>query len=392
MTKKNYDILTVTCAFLLVILLSFIPKSNVEKTIVSDNKFSKNMKIISKEVGKNYVEVNKVELSNDIINIVYKNLETEDYKSYFIDKENGQIVTYKTLLKAGAEDLFKEVEIKLLNEKYPKFIVEGILSENTKRVIFIQNNSLVIKYSDVVTNPMCTDKLSLIINYHEIDNLLSYFHDLDEEYQNESGYDYDPTKKYIAFTFDDGPNKNNTNDIVNYLNDNKMRATFFMVGYLMESYPDIVKNVYDNNMEIGSHSWAHKNLTKQKINTISSEMNKTDSIYKSITGDTIKLMRPPYGSINNKVKDTFDYVYVKWNLDTNDWKYKDENHLYDYVLNNVSDGDIVLMHDLQSSTKRGMEKLLPELYVRGFRVVTLSELASIKNKSLETHTIYYKMK
>ena len=392
MNKKNYDIITILCAFLIVILLSFIPKSNVEKTIVSENKFSKNMKYITNKVGNNYTLVNRIELSNDIVNILYKNNETDDYKSYFIDKESGEIVTYKTLLKAGAEDLFRETELKLLNEKYPKFIVEGITSPDTKREVFIKNNSLVIQYSNVITNPKCNDKLSLIINYHEINNLLNYFHDLDEEYTNESGYDYDPTKKYIAFTFDDGPNKNNTNDIVNYLNDNKMRATFFMVGYLMKEYPDIVKNVYDNKMEIGSHSWAHKNLTKQKIDIISSEMNETDSVYKNITGDNIKLMRPPYGAINNKVKENFNYAFIKWNIDTNDWKYKDENHLYDYVINNVSDGDIVLMHDLQSSTKNGMEKLLPELYVRGFRVVSVSELANIKNKSLENHKVYFSLK
>ena len=160
----------------------------------------------------------------------------------------------------------------------------------------------------------------------------------------------------------------------------------------MNEYPDIVKNVYDNKMEIGSHSWAHKNLTKQKIDIISSEMNETDSVYKNITGDNIKLMRPPYGAINNKVKENFNYAFIKWNIDTNDWKYKDENHLYDYVINNVSDGDIVLMHDLQSSTKKGMEKLLPELYVRGFRVVSVSELANIKNKSLENHKVYFSLK
>ena len=171
-----------------------------------------------------------------------------------------------------------------------------------------------------------------------------------------------------------------------------MRATFFMVGYLMESNPDIVKNVYDNNMEIGSHSWAHKNLKKQKMDVIASEMAKTDEIYKSITGEDIKLMRPPYGSINNKVKESFDYSFILWSNDTDDWKYKDSDRLYSYLIDSVKDGDIVLMHDLQTSTKIGLEKVLPELYVRGFRIVTVSELANIKGKNLETKTIYKSMR
>ena len=145
-------------------------------------------------------------------------------------------------------------------------------------------------------------------------------------------------------------------------------------------------------MEIGSHSWAHKNLKKQKIDDIATEMEQTDNIYKSITGDTLKLMRPPYGAINEKVRDSFNYSFILWNVDTNDWKYKDENHLYDFVINNVSDGDIVLMHDLQYSTKVGIEKILPELYVRGYRVVTVSELANIKGKTLEVNKTYKSMK
>ena len=268
MKNDTYNVLTIIIAFLLVILLSFIPKSNVQKNIVSENTVKNTIKNIGKEVGTEYKLLRKTELSSDIINLVYINYENNDYKSYFVDNNTGAVLDYKSLLKKGAEDLFNQVEIKLLNEKYPKFIVEGIINSDTKRSVYIENNSLVINYNNVVTEPMCTDKLSLIINYNEVSNLLNYSHDLDEEYHNESGYDYDPTKKYIAFTFDDGPNKTNTNDIVNYLNDNKMRATFFMVGYLMESNPDIVKNVYDNNMEIGSHSWAHKNLKKQKMDVI----------------------------------------------------------------------------------------------------------------------------
>lgn len=392
MKKDLYNILTIIVAFLIVLFLSFIPKSNVEKKIVTENKVKNQIKLIENKLGDSYTEIINKELTNDIINIVYENKSNEDYKSYFIDKNTGELTSYKSLFKSGKEKAFNEVETRLLYEKYPKFVVEGILKDQTKRVVYINNNSLIIKYLEVITEPQCTDKLSLTVNFNEIDNLINFVHDLDEEYQNESGYDYDPTKKYIAFTFDDGPNKKNTNDIVNFLNDNKMRATFFMVGYLMENNTDIVKNVYDNKMEIGSHSWAHNNLKKQKIEVITEEMAKTDAVYTSITNDTFKLMRPPYGSINDTVKESFNYSYILWSVDTNDWKYKDADHLYDFVVNNVNDGDIVLMHDLQYSTKVGLERVLPELYVRGYRVVTVSELANIKGKLLEPNKIYKSMK
>ena len=392
MKKDPNSIITIIVAFLLVLILSFIPKINLEKKVLSEKRVFNSLSAINKEVGENYEEITNIELSSDIIHIAYKDKEKDDYKSFFIDKNSGETLSYRSIFKSKSEKLFDEIEEKLLLNKYPKFIVEGIKSSSTKRVVFIKGNSLVIRYNNVTTQPLYNDKITLTINFNEISSMLNFEHNLDEEYQNESGYDYDPTKKYIAFTFDDGPNKKNTIDIVNSLNDNKMRATFFMVGNLMANNPDIVKYVHDNGMEIGSHSWAHKNLKKQKLNVIASEMEQTDNTYKSIIGDDIKLMRPPYGSINNTIRDAFNYVYILWSVDTNDWKYKDADHLYDFVVNNVNDGDIVLMHDLQESTKIGMERVLRELYVRGYRVVSVSELANIKGKTLEVNTTYKSMK
>lgn len=392
MKKDLHSVFTIIFSFFLVILLSFIPKINGNKRIIKESSVKNTLNMIASSVGSDYKKINNIELSSDIIHVVYKNKKTNDYKSYFIDKNSGKNLEYTSILKNSSISTFNEIELKLLNEKYPKFIVDGIINSKTKRVVFISNNSLVIYYNDVVTEPVYNEKISLIINFNEISDLLNFQHDLDEEYKNESGYDYDPTKKYIAFTFDDGPNKTNTNDIVRFLSDNKMRATFFMVGNLMASNPSIVKNVYDNKMEIGSHSWAHSNLKKQKIDVITEEMNKTDEAFNNITGDTIKLMRPPYGAITNEVKEKFNYSYILWNVDTLDWKYKDADHLYEFVINNVDDGDVVLMHDLQTSTKIAIERILPELYVRGYRIVTVSELASIKGKTLEVNKTYKSMK
>ena len=388
MKNETYSIFTTIFAFLMVLLLSFIPKISLNKSIIKESYVNNSIKTISSSIGDNYLQISREELNSDIVNVVYEDIKNETYRSFFIDKSTGRILDDDVLFKNGFENQFKEIELKLLNEKYPKFVVNGIIKTSTKREMFIKDNSLVIKYSNVITDPVCNENFSLIINLNEIKDIITFKHDLDKEYKNESGYDYDPTKKYIAFTFDDGPNKANTNDIVNFLNDNKMRATFFMVGNLMMDNPDIVKNVYNNNMEIGSHSWAHNNLKRQKIDDIKTEMSKTDEVYKNITGSEIKLMRPPYGAINDTVKDTFAYSFILWNVDTLDWKFKDSDHLYDFIVNNVEDGDIVLMHDLQYTTKVGIEKILPQLYANGFRVVSVSELAKIKKIDLNTNEIY----
>ena len=160
----------------------------------------------------------------------------------------------------------------------------------------------------------------------------------------------------------------------------------------MNPNPDIVKYVKEHGMEIGSHTYSHTNLKKLKANKLDEEVYKTNEVYNSITGENLKLLRPPYGSMNDKIKDSYPYSFILWSVDTLDWKYKDSDYLYDYVINNVSDGDIVLMHDIHQTTKIGVEKILPELYVRGYRVVSVSELARIKGIELTPNTKYRSLK
>lgn len=385
MKKKDKLIIIISTIILLLILL-IIPFT-YEKKLTHSSRLIDTFIDISKNNKSGFNLKNEEFLSNGVVNLVYYSDDLGETSSYFVDRKTGKILDYYSIIKPKFHESFDEKEEELLHLKYPDFVVEGILNSG-KKSVEVFPNKLVVHYYDVVTSPQVTDKLDLTINNNEISKYLSIDFELDDEYQNESGYDYDPTKKYIAFTFDDGPSRKNTNDIVNYLNSNKSRATFFMVGNFMVKNTDIVKNVYDNKMEIGSHSYAHSNLNKQKIDKITEEMQKTDQIYYDITGDNFKLLRPPYGSINDTVKETFGYSYIIWSLDTNDWRYKDPDYIFNFVTEHVKDGDIVLMHDIHETTKIAVERLLPELYVRGYRIVTVSELANYKGVTLEPHVSY----
>ena len=126
-------------------------------------------------------------------------------------------------------------------------------------------------------------------------------------------------------------------------------------------------------------------MTKEEL---LEEEKSTNLIYKSITGQDLKLLRPPYGNVNDTMKQNLNLTFINWNLDTEDWRYRNTNHIYDSVINKVKDGDIILMHDLYETTIEAVEKLLPELYVRGFQVVSVSELANIKGQTLEVHKVY----
>ena len=186
--------------------------------------------------------------------------------------------------------------------------------------------------------------------------------------------------------------KNNFNREIQYkmtfIGPNRDDFYFELDGKNLSIYKDAVKKAYDNKMEIGYHSYNHKNFKRQKLETIVEEFNESNEILKSITGDTFHLIRPPYGSINEKIKESLDASFILWNVDTEDWRHKNTDYLKDYVLQKAQDGNIILFHDIHKSSVDAIEKLLPYLYVEGYQVVTVSKLAKITKTNLELHKSY----
>ena len=387
-------------ALLLLLIVSFIgvftfvltPDKKLRNEQIYQNNLYSSFKSIAINNDGTYKLASETRYEGNILNLLYYNKESDDYLSYFINNNTGKMTAFETLLKKDKVSEFKSKEEKLLYLKYPKFIIKGILDSNVSRVYRILDNEIIIYYKNVSTNPQVDERLFLKINNNEVSECLNYTHKLDEVYENESYLSYDPTKKYIAFTFDDGPSRANTKDIVDYLSEYNYHATFFMLGSFMVNNADIVKYVYDSGNEIGSHTYNHKELKRLSMSEVANEINNTNSVYENIVDDKLTLIRPPYGGINDKIKETFDYVYILWNVDTEDWRYKDSDYVYNYILDHVKDGDIVLMHDIHNTTKEAVEKVLPELYVRGYRVVSVSELAKIKNFKLEKHHSYRSIK
>lgn len=390
--KSRSALILVLVSFIFVLLFVMFPNSNYKKEVNYQKTLYSTFKNISSNIGSSYKLVSNKTLSNKVINLVYYNEETDDYMAYLIDSLTGKLTTYKSLIKKENLKEFNEVIELHVNRKYPKFVSEGIFSDDTTKYFYIYDDKILIYFKNVITSPQINDKLFISIDNNEIKDYLNYDYILNDEYSIESGYDYDPSKKYIAFTFDDGPSPKNTKDIVNYLKDNKFHATFFMLGNLMVRNPDIVNYVKDNENEIGSHTYSHQNLKRISMDKVKNEVNLTEDVYHEITGENFVLLRPPYGAINDKIKEEFNYSYIIWSVDTLDWKYRDSDYLYNYVINNVNDGDIVLMHDIHETTKIAVEKILPELYVRGYRVVSVSELAKIKGITLENKTTYRSIK
>ena len=100
------------------------------------------------------------------------------------------------------------------------------------------------------------------------------------------------------------------------------------------------------------------------------------------------LLRPPYGSINQTVRDAVGKPMILWSIDTLDWKTLNSQSTIDTVMKNVKDGDIILMHDIHSPTVEAAIKLIPKLQKKGYQLVTVSELAYFKGKQLKNGWSY----
>ena len=271
--------------------------------------------------------------------------------------------------------------------KYPNFIADVISKNDRENVYFLKDNELIIYYYDYEITPSLNEDIFLTVNYNEIKDYLNINVDLDSFYNNEDGSVINTNKKLVAITFDDGPGPY-TNKLLDILNANKAHATFFMLGNNLEKYRSVVLNVYNSGNEIGYHSYAHTNFKRQDIATIKSDLDQSNAILKNITGTTFSLIRPPYGSLNSEIKEELDASFILWSVDTEHWRHKDSEYLLNYVLENIYAGAIILFHDIHATSVDAMAKILPYLYVEGYQVVTVSDLAKNYNVTLEPHKAY----
>lgn len=197
----------------------------------------------------------------------------------------------------------------------------------------------------------------------------------------------DKESKLIALTFDDGPNYN-TNKVLDILEKYEVRATFFVLGSKIKGNEYILKRLVNSGSEIGNHTYNHLILTKYNEDKILEEINNTSNLIYEITNSYPKLLRPSYGIVNNKVKRISNYPIIIWDIDTLDWKYHNSSRIAKRVINKVSDGDIILMHDVYSATSNALNIIIPKLKDMGYTFVTVSELFYYKGITLENGKVY----
>lgn len=230
----------------------------------------------------------------------------------------------------------------------------------------------------------------------EIDGSTYYFDDngyiktgwvevgFDDYYFNDDGT-YDPSqhKTRIAFTFDDGPGEY-TDELLDCLEENNAHATFFMLGQNVGSWESTVQRIADIGCEIGSHSWDHPNLYDLSMDSVAKQFSDTDAALEKACGQKASVARAPYGNWSDDIISTVGKPFFTWSLDSLDWSYLDVNKDYDAVMNgDLTDGSIILMHDIHEPSVQAAIKMIPELVQKGYKLMTVSELAAAKGVTLQ---------
>ena len=187
--------------------------------------------------------------------------------------------------------------------------------------------------------------------------------------------------KYIALTFDDGPNTTTTVQVLDMLEKHDVTASFFLIGNnINDASAEVVKRAYDMGCEINNHSKSHPNMTEMTVDEIIAEFTYTDDKIFEITGERSKFFRPPYISVNNDMLNNIDVPFIS-GIGCNDWEDRITAEMrWRSIMKQVKDGHIILLHDAEgnSATVEALDTLIPMLKEQGYQFVTVSELFNVK--------------
>ncbi len=193
-----------------------------------------------------------------------------------------------------------------------------------------------------------------------------------------------PYKKLLALTFDDGPHHIYTNLLLNILQREQVKATFFVIGKMVERYPNLLKSIDAAGMDIGNHTFSHVTLTKIPEQDAEIEYRANNDLVKKVIGKTMRFCRPPGGDYDAEVIEASTHcglTTVLWTDDPGDYANPGQAKIEERVLAKITNGGIILLHDGVAETLNVLPQIIAYGKKKGFQFVTVSEL----QQSLNAH-------
>ena len=304
---------------------------------------------------------------------------TEDGKPFTLDQLFSDASKAKEQL---IKELTSFLQDKKLEQEKVDQIVKGFSDQDLSAWNFDYKDSQIILYpSHAVEN---LDEIALpVSSFFEVIQS-SYLLDKDAELYK--AYYEKKNRKVVALTFDDGPNPATTNQALDTLSKYGIKATFFVLGKNVSGNEEILKRMKSDGHVIGNHSWSHPILSQLSLDEAKKQITDTEDVLTKVLGSSSKLMRPPYGAITDDIRNSLDLSFIMWDVDSLDWKNKNEASILTEIQREVKNGSIILMHDIHAETVHALPKVIDYLKGQGYDFVTVPDLLDSR---LKAHQLYY---
>lgn len=202
-------------------------------------------------------------------------------------------------------------------------------------------------------------------------------------------YKVERSDRKLSISFDATWGADQTDELLDILDEHGVKTTFFLAGYWAEKFPEYVKKIVERGHEIGNHSFEHPHLNSLSKEQIRSDLKRNHDLIKELTGTDSFLFRPPFGEYSNKVIEVAEelgYFTIQWSIDSLDWKDVSADFMVGRIMEKAGPGEIVLFHNAGRHTPAAVRILLPRLKAAGYEIVPISELIYRDNYLIESHS------
>jgi len=201
-------------------------------------------------------------------------------------------------------------------------------------------------------------------------------------------YNVETDENKVAFTINCAWSADDIESILDTLEKENVKITFFMVGDWIEKNPDAVKKIVEKGHEIGCHSDTHPHVNNLSYEKNVEEIEKCNDKIEKITGKRTNLYRTPYGEYNNTVITAAQdkgYYCIQWNLDTLDYNSLTGDEMWNRLNGKLKNGSIILSHNGTAHTADSLEMLIKNIKQSGFEIVKVSDIIYKDNYIIDSN-------
>jgi peptidoglycan/xylan/chitin deacetylase (PgdA/CDA1 family) len=185
----------------------------------------------------------------------------------------------------------------------------------------------------------------------------------------------------VALTFDDGPHRWHTPELLEILRTWGIKASFFVVGKCAAENPRLLQKIHEDGHCIANHSWSHPDLTRFSRDDLVGEIRYCNQVVEALTGKRPKFFRPPGGRWNDQVLRIVSdegLLSVLWTVNGYDVPPRPPEELAELILRRTRPGAIILLHDGGGATIEALPIIIEKLLFDDYLFVTLDQMFPVR--------------